>query len=84
MKIITKSNLTEEDEETIRNEVDILESLNHRHIIELISAYDDPADYFLVVELICGGELFTRMASRPTFTEKEAIDVTKTLLTAVS
>jgi len=84
VKIITKSNLTEEDEETIRNEVDILESLNHRYIIELISAYDDPDDYFLVVELICGGELFTRMASRPTFTEKEAIDVTKTLLTAVA
>ena len=45
----------------IRDEIDILQSLNHPNIIGLLGAYEDSNDFILVLEYLSGGELFQRV-----------------------
>ena len=61
IKIVDKSKLTEADLISLKLEVDILNSLNHPNIIKCYEVYDEPEFYYIVTELVTGGELFDRI-----------------------
>lgn len=84
IKIIIRSKLTKEDEEALLDEISILKELNHPHIIRLYEEYKEPQHYYLVTELLQGGELFDRIVSKAYYNEKEARNVCKILFTAMS
>lgn len=83
VKIITKSKLTAEDDEALKDEIDILTKLKHNHIIKLYGFFDEPNFYFLILERMRGGELFDRIVSKCYYNEKEARDVCKILFEAI-
>lgn len=83
IKCIKKENLSEDDEVDLMNEIDILQSINHPNIIRLYEVYNEADTYYLVTELLQGGELFDRIVAREAYTEKDARDVSKILLTAI-
>ena len=41
-----------------------MSQLRHPNIVQLIVAYETPMHYFLVMELVTGGELFERLLEK--------------------
>jgi len=74
VKIIKKSSLAPEDEEALKTEVDILERLDHVNIVKLKEVFDCPGNFYMVMEVCSGGELFDRIVEKEHYTEAEARD----------
>lgn len=66
----------------LRNEIDIMKTLDHPSIIKLYDAFEDDDSVHLVMELCKGGELFERII-RGRLDEPEAAKVMKTVFEAV-
>ena len=49
--------LTEEDKVGLQNEIDILKQVDHPNIVKLFDIYEDDKYFFLVMELMMGGEV---------------------------
>jgi serine/threonine protein kinase len=57
--------------------------MHHDHIINLYDVFDEDSYYYLVTELMLGGELFDRIVTKTFYNEKEARDVCKILFEAL-
>lgn len=84
VKVITKSKLSIEDENALKDEIDILKNLKHENIIYLVCHFNESTFYYLVTEMMEGGELFDRIVAKTYYNEKEARDVCKILFEAIS
>lgn len=73
-KAISKARLNlAEDIEDIRKELQILLLVSdHRHIANLEHTYEDENNVYFILELCKGGELFDRIVSEGTFSERKA------------
>ena len=80
IKIVDKGKLGKTDELALKDEITVLKELEHPNIIRLYSVFNEPEYYYLVTELMNGGELFDRIASKVSYNEDEARNVTRTLL----
>ena len=49
--------MTEEDKLGLQNEIDILKQVDHPNIVKLFDVYEDEKYFFLVMELMRGGEV---------------------------
>ena len=49
--------MTEEDRIALQTEIEILKQVDHPNIVKLIDVYEDQESYFLVMELMTGGEV---------------------------
>lgn len=83
IKVIAKRKLTEEDKVGLQNEIDILKQVDHPNIVKLFDIYEDDKYFFLVMELMQGGELFDQILQRERFTEAEARDTIAPLFDAL-
>ena len=54
--------LTEDDKVGLQNEIDILKHVDHPNIVKLFDIYEDDKYFFLVMELMQGGEVSTNSA----------------------
>ena len=84
VKVVTKAKLSREDDLALKDEISILKSLDHNHIIKLNDVFYEPSHYYLVTELMNGGELFDRIVAKAYYNEKEARDVCKILFEALN
>ena len=57
--------------------------MNHPNIVRLEGFYDDKDYYYIVTELVDGGELFEKIVEKKFYNENEARAVVKTLVEAV-
>ncbi|CAM9510307.1 unnamed protein product [Ectocarpus sp. 13 AM-2016] len=64
--------------ETLRNEIDLLRSLDHPNIVRAYESYEVGQDLHLVMELCRGGDLGAR-----TYTEAQAAAVVRQVLSAI-
>jgi calcium/calmodulin-dependent protein kinase I len=83
VKIVSKAKLKKVDEEALRHEVEILQSLQHDNIVRLFDVFDEPKEMLLVLEYIDGGELFDRIVAKTFYNEKEARDLVFLLLSTI-
>jgi len=83
VKVVTKAKLSREDDAALKDEIAILKSLKHQHIIYLEDNFDEASYYYLVTEKMKGGELFDRIVAKTYYNEKEARDVCKILFKAI-
>lgn len=67
----------------VLNEVSILQSLSHYHVVQLFDFMEEANHFYLVMELMGGGDLFERIVTKEMYTEKDAREVAKALLSAV-
>ncbi|XP_045689663.1 myosin light chain kinase 2, skeletal/cardiac muscle [Phyllostomus hastatus] len=58
-KVIKKQ--TPKDKEMVKLEIEVMNQLNHRNLIQLYAAIETPQDIVLFLEYIEGGELFERI-----------------------
>jgi hypothetical protein len=83
VKIVDRTQLKPEDEIGLRQEVDIMKSLSHPHIVQLLDFFEEDKTYYLVMELMEGGELFDRVVKKTHYNEEEARDTVKILVDAI-
>ena len=63
MKIMKKTFFKGEEAlvELIQNELEVLESIDHPHIVQVIEMFEDSVNLYIVSELMKGGELYEFM-----------------------
>jgi len=72
IKVIKRQSLAPDDEAALATEISILERVQHPNIIKLREVYDCPANMYLVMEIMTGGELFDRIVEKEHYSESEA------------
>ncbi|KAI9137452.1 kinase-like domain-containing protein, partial [Paraphysoderma sedebokerense] len=86
VKIIQKD-LLEGKDDAIQREIKVLMALNeHPHIVGLLpkeSFFETSTAYCLVMQLCTGGELFDSIVSRGSYTEADARDVIRQILSGI-
>lgn len=65
MKTIRMTGLAPEKRERLIQEVLILARLHHPNIVKLYEVYETPGAMYLIMELLSGGELYTRLVNSP-------------------
>ncbi|XP_072133929.1 calcium/calmodulin-dependent protein kinase type 1B-like [Mobula birostris] len=71
------------DAVVLENEITVLRKIKHENIIALEDIYESPTHYYLVMQLVSGGELFDRILDRGVYTEKDASSLIRQVLEAV-
>lgn len=61
MKSLKKTAVLKEEHEQLFSELNILKDLDHPHIVKLFELYQDEKNYYLITELLSGGDLFDRI-----------------------
>ncbi|XP_059682969.1 serine/threonine-protein kinase DCLK2 isoform X4 [Gavia stellata] len=82
LKIIDKAKCCGK-EHLIENEVSILRRVKHPNIIMLIEEMDTPAELYLVMELVKGGDLFDAITSSTKYTERDGSAMVYNLASAL-
>lgn len=59
----------------MKNELTILGEKSHPNIIRIVDLIEDDDNYYVVSELVKGGELFKRLTKLTVFTESQAADI---------
>ncbi|KAF0688391.1 Aste57867_19986 [Aphanomyces stellatus] len=83
VKCFTKAKMRDAEVKELFEEVQILKDMKHEHILELFDFFHEPTHYYIVTDLLEGGELFERIVEKEFYSEKEARDLIKILLTAI-
>lgn len=65
------------------NEVAIMKSLNHPNVLKLIDFFEESPNFYLVMELMEGGDLFDRVATKMQYKEVDARKLALSFLRAV-
>ncbi|ODQ64638.1 Pkinase-domain-containing protein [Nadsonia fulvescens var. elongata DSM 6958] len=82
VKIILKKNL-KGNERMVYDELEMLRQLNHPHVIAFKDWFESKDKFYIVTQLAIGGELFDRICKQGKFTERNAVDTFKDILSAV-
>ena len=60
-------------------EIQIMKNVRHENILKLFEVFEDEEQFFLVMELVPGKELFDKIVERGQYSEKVTIsDIHKT------
>ncbi|CAM9489552.1 unnamed protein product, partial [Ectocarpus sp. 6 AP-2014] len=70
--------------EDMSREMGILKILEHPNIVKVFQLYPTPRAYYMVLEYLSGGELLDGIVRKESYTEREARDMCKVLVDAVS
>lgn len=80
IKCVDKSRLDETDIRALKDEVSILKSVHHDNVMKLVEDFEEMDYFFLVTELVKGGELFDRIVTKECYSEMNARDLSRVLL----
>lgn len=85
VKVVNRDGFTAVDEETVLNEVAIMQQMSGKDgFVQLLDFYEEKDAFYLVMEFMSGGDLEDQLAFRAEYTEKCARDLIKSLLQTVS
>jgi len=83
IKILDKTS-KEANLEMMKREVEIMQMVDHKNIIYMREMFDTPNKLYLIMELVTGGEMFDRIVNRGSYSEKDASDVVRQIVSAVA
>lgn len=85
IKTLPKSKLSDSNLNDIKEEIKILQTLDHPNIIKYIETFENKKNMYLVMELCEGEELFSKLTKLDEpFTEQEAAIIMRKLFHAIS
>lgn len=70
--------------ERFQQEIEILQQLDHPHVLKLYEYFEDSRNVYLVTEICRGGELFDRIIEAEFFSEKVASKIFKQILQSLN
>lgn len=71
VKVLRKNLLDEKEMEMLKNEIAILQDMDHPNIVKMYEFLEDEKRIYIVTEICKGGELFDEILSRSKFDEKD-------------
>lgn len=77
LKIVKKSTLKPKELETIHDEVEIMQRIDHPNCVRLFDIYESSEKLYMAMEFLQGGELFERIVQKEKFSEHEAAEAIK-------
>jgi len=83
VKVVNKADLQEEDMIALQTEVDILSQIDHPNVVKLFEVWEDKSRFYMVMEIMTGGELFDRIVEKDHYSEKEAADAMRPIVDAI-
>lgn len=83
VKCINKKNLKKDELQLLTREINIMQKLRHKSIIQLMDIFETSTELFLVLELVSGGELFDQIVERGSYSEKDASDLIRQVLEGI-
>ena len=90
VKVIKKSKVAEDKvwEELLKQELEIIQKLDHPHIVRVLDLCEDEENYYIAQELIKNGNLFEvlqKMKEKDVkFSEREIADILYQILLAIN
>jgi len=82
VKIIIKKHMSAEDLQGLKQEVAILEAMDHPNVLRMVGFYEDKTRFLIVTEL-AQQELFDKIVAKEFYTEKDAAKVMRILFEAI-
>ena len=82
IKIIDKTQLSEDEIKNLYNELTIMGMVDHPNIVRIQEYFDSPQALFIVIELM-GVELFDQLVEVEHYTEQQAAEVFKQIVDAI-
>jgi len=82
VKLIAKQGSAKQQAE-FRHEVETVKSLDHPNIMKIYEFFEDEQNFYLVMELYSGGELFDEIMKRTYFSEVDAVHVMEQCLSGI-
>ena len=73
-----------QDDCAIYEEVAIMASPHHPHIVPVLDFFEENDCYFIIMELMSGGDLFDRIGKKKSYSEADARDLVYKMLKAVA
>jgi len=83
IKVVERKGLSQAEDASVLNEVSILKSLRHKHIVPLLDFLETPDYFYLVMQKCEGGDVLDKVASIDQYSEKDACQFSLGLLQAV-
>ncbi|XP_034392400.1 calcium/calmodulin-dependent protein kinase IGb [Cyclopterus lumpus] len=68
----------------LENEITVLRRIKHDNVVGMEDLYESQTHFYLIMQLVSGGELFDRILDRGVYSEKDASSVIQQVLQAVS
>ena len=84
VKILRKVRLDEAEKKRMMNEIENLKVLDHPNILRMYESYECEKRYYIVTDISRGGELFDEIAKNRFFTEPNAQQVIKAVLSCIA
>lgn len=84
VKVLRKNLLDEKEMDMLKNEIAILQDMDHPNIVKMYEFLEDDKRIYIVTEICKGGELFDEILNRSKFDEKDAAVVMRQLLAAIN
>ena len=75
VKCVSHTSLSNEDMVGLKQEIQIMQDLQHENIVRLRQVFYHSNETFLIMEVMEGGELFDRIVSKEHYSETEASQV---------
>jgi len=83
LKFIDKKYVDKEDVMLLTREIDIMMKVNHPNVLSLKEIFETPKQLSLVMELVTGGELFFKIVDRGSYSEKDASNIVRQIISGV-
>ena len=68
----------------MEQELDVLSKTDHPHMVRVFELMQDETNFYIVTELVTGGELYEHIIKVKRVTEQQAADIIKQLLLALN
>jgi calcium/calmodulin-dependent protein kinase I len=83
IKVIQKKMVEGDDIKLLKREIQIMKKLDHPNILKLFAVYEDESQFYLVMELVRGKELFDKIVEKGMYSEKDAANIIRQVVSAV-
>ncbi|CAG9332760.1 CDPK1_58 [Blepharisma stoltei] len=84
MKEIPKDNLDEAKFQKMIEEVELVKNMDHPNIMRIYEVIETSRFYYVITELLDGGELFEKLTKQRRFTEKQAAKYLRDIMSALN
>lgn len=84
IKCIKKSMVEGDDIKLLKREIQIMKKLDHSNILKLYEVFEDDDEFYLVMELVEGKELFDKIVERGQYSEKDAANIIHQVVSALA
>jgi len=83
IKCIKKTMVEGDDIKLLRREIKIMKRVDHPNILKLFEVFEDDDEFFLVMELVAGKELFDKIVEKGQYSERDAANIVRQIVSAV-